>query len=172
MADVDYLLRAPLGWRDGAVLVWAGMRGAVTLAAAQTLPSDTPDRSLLVLIAFVVAASSLLIQGGTLSAFVRWIRPTEPEADPGRAEELTGLLMRVRDDVVADAPPEHDAPVEHGPLVAGHVSLSPAMSLRVLNAQRDALLDARDDGLYDAELLEGALERLDAAQISIELRST
>ncbi len=172
LADLDYFLSSPLGWRDGAVLVWAGMRGAVTLAAAQTLPSDTPDRSLLVLIAFVVAASSLLIQGGSLSAFVRWIRPTEPEVDPSRAEQLTAMLQQVRDDVVAEAAPDERVPVEHPPLVAGHVSLPPSLSLRVLDAQRDALLDARDDGIYDAELLETALERLDAAQISIELRET
>ncbi len=170
LADVDYFLAAPLGWRDGAVLVWAGMRGAVTLAAAQTLPSDTPDRSLLVLVAFLVAAASLLVQGGTLGAFVRWIRPTEPEADPSRAAALTDLLIEVRDDVLAATPPEEREPFEPAPLVAGHISLSPTLSLRVLEAQRDALLDARDDGLYDAELLEAALDRLDAAQISIELR--
>ena len=42
MADIDYLAGAPLGWREGTVLVWAGMRGVVTLAAAQTLPLETP----------------------------------------------------------------------------------------------------------------------------------
>ena len=68
LADIDYLLATPLGWREGGVLVWAGMRGAVTVAAAQTLPAETPDRAFLVLVAFVVAAMSLLIQGGTLSA--------------------------------------------------------------------------------------------------------
>ncbi|MDQ2677309.1 MAG: sodium:proton antiporter [Actinomycetota bacterium] len=170
LADIDYLLAAPLGWRDGAVLVWAGMRGAVTLAAAQTLPSDAPERSLLVLIAFVVAASSLLIQGGTLGAFVRWIRPTEPTPDPGRTEELTAILVRVRDDLIASTDPDERVPVEPPEIVAGHVTLPPTLSLRVLDAQRDALLDARDDGLFDAELLEAALERLDAAQISVELR--
>ena len=42
MADIDYLAGAPLGWREGTVLVWAGMRGVVTLAAAQTLPLRPP----------------------------------------------------------------------------------------------------------------------------------
>lgn len=41
LADMEYFVREPLGWRDGAVVVWAGMRGAVTVAAAQTLPEDT-----------------------------------------------------------------------------------------------------------------------------------
>lgn len=30
------------GWRGAAVLGWSGMRGVVTLAAAQSLPADTP----------------------------------------------------------------------------------------------------------------------------------
>ena len=46
-----------MGPKEGTIVVWAGMRGVVTLAAAQTLPDDTPSRALLVLIAFVVAAA-------------------------------------------------------------------------------------------------------------------
>jgi CPA1 family monovalent cation:H+ antiporter len=66
VADIDYFMAEPLGWREGTVIVWAGMRGAITLAAAQTLPQDTPDRSLVIFIAFLVAAGSLIIQGATL----------------------------------------------------------------------------------------------------------
>jgi len=51
------------------------MRGAVTVAAAQTLPTDTPMRSTLILIAFAVAAMSLLLQGGTIGTVVRRISP-------------------------------------------------------------------------------------------------
>jgi CPA1 family monovalent cation:H+ antiporter len=43
--------------------------------------------------------------------------------------------------------------------------------LAVLAAQRSALLDARDDGTFDADVLEDALANLDADQIAIELRS-
>lgn len=32
----------PLSWREAAIISWAGMRGVVTLAAALTLPVDTP----------------------------------------------------------------------------------------------------------------------------------
>src|SRR5690606_4222139 len=65
-ADIDYDLSRPLGWREGTLLVWAGMRGVVTLAAAQTLPPETPSRSFLVLVAFGVAFGTLLVQGSTL----------------------------------------------------------------------------------------------------------
>ncbi|MEV6343938.1 Na+/H+ antiporter [Actinoplanes sp. NPDC051851] len=54
------------------VIAWAGMRGVVTLAAAQTLPipgeDGVPDypRELFVFVAFAVIVLTLLIQGTTL----------------------------------------------------------------------------------------------------------
>ena len=68
VADIDYYLAAPLGWREGTIVIWAGMRGAVTLAAAQTLPEDTPSRSLLILVAFLVAAGSVDPSGRNVEA--------------------------------------------------------------------------------------------------------
>ena len=172
LADIDYFLAAPLGWRDGAVIVWAGMRGAVTVAAAQTLPSDTPHRSTLVLIAFSVAAMSLMLQGGTLAAFVARVRPVTPEDEGAERAELRALLLRVQDEVLAGVDEaDRRARTEPSELVAAHIGMAPELSLRILGAQREALLDARDDGVFRAEVLEDALGRLDAAQIGIELRA-
>ena len=79
LADIDYFRTETIGWREGSVIVWAGMRGAVTLAAAQTLPADTPGRSLLVFVAFLVASTSLLLQGSTLPWLVKRLLP--PKGD-------------------------------------------------------------------------------------------
>ncbi|MCU1476282.1 MAG: solute:hydrogen antiporter [Subtercola sp.] len=113
LADIDYYVAAPLGWREGGILVWAGMRGAVTLAAAQTLPENTPYRSLLVLIAFVVAAGSLLIQGGTLAAFVKWIKPSSPdrESTDEERERVLEMLRAVAVDVTAKSAVDASTPV-------------------------------------------------------------
>jgi monovalent cation/hydrogen antiporter len=52
--------RAPL------ILGWAGMRGAVSLAAALALPADFPERGLVVFLTFSVILVTLIGQGLTL----------------------------------------------------------------------------------------------------------
>ncbi|MBG0568890.1 Na+/H+ antiporter [Actinoplanes aureus] len=65
------------------VIAWAGMRGVVTLAAAQTLPipgtEDVPEypRELFVFVAFAVIVLTLLIQGTTLPWLARRLRVSE-----------------------------------------------------------------------------------------------
>lgn len=149
-ADADYFLSTPLGWREGAVTVWAGMRGAITLAAAQTLPWITPHRSLLVFIAFAVAVLSLLIQGGTLGPVVRWIKPQrdDPEEIADDRVELRALVNRAAAEARADG--------EHG--------------VGVIQAQRQALLLARADGRFSSRALTDTLAVLDAAEIQMSLQ--
>lgn len=189
LADIDYLTSSPVGWREGTVLVWAGMRGVVTLAAAQTLPPETPERSLLVLVAFVVAASTLVVQGGTLPLVVRrlGLAGGDGSAAVEDQEELTRQLAAAGARLVAD--PELRRPdgtpydaalleqmrgwaaarpdVEDPDTFGQHRDLRLAM----LGAMREELLRARSDGLYSSVALESALAVLDAEQISIELRA-
>jgi CPA1 family monovalent cation:H+ antiporter len=168
LATIEYFLREPLGWREGTAVVWAGMRGAVTVAAAQTLPEDTPQRSVLVLIAYVVAALSLLVQGGTIGPLLGLLTP---RVDEGAAEEFTRSeldrlfdLLRTSAETVPEPPhPEDDRTPEAFEVAKTH-------RLAVLAAQREALLDARDNGTFDADVLQTALANLDASQIDLEMR--
>lgn len=167
VASIDHYLAHPLGWRDGTIVVWAGMRGVITLAAAQTLPEDTPSRSLLVLIAFLVATGSLLLQGGTLARVVALVKPGGPDrsADHDERARLTALLEQTAAAATADhgvKPAERRPPEEH----AKHLTLT------VIAAQRRVLLEARDDGTFSASALNAALSALDADQISLELKGT
>ena len=59
------------GWRAVAIISWAGMRGVISLAAAQTLPFDTPMRSLLIVCAIAVIAVTLILQGLSLPWLIR-----------------------------------------------------------------------------------------------------
>ncbi|MDO8187749.1 cation:proton antiporter, partial [Conexibacter sp. CPCC 205706] len=168
LADIDYFLAMPLGWRDGTVVVWAGMRGAITLAAAQTLPEDTPDRELLILVAFLVGAGSLLLQGSTLPRLVRVLgttREDRDEADAAERERLTTLLRAAAEDALLAHPVDHD-----GERTAEQALAWKRQRLAVIDAQRAALLDARDDGAFSAAALNSALATLDADQISLELK--
>lgn len=179
IADIDYFRQAPLGAREGTVVVWAGMRGAVTLAAAQTLPADFPQRSLLVFTAFVVAAGSLLLQGGTLALLVRRLRPAPAEV-PSAAEQealrerLTAanlaVLDRHLDEPEIAAFRERLAERDGRPDATTSSDRRVRVRLEMIEAQRAALLDARDEGRFTSSALTAALENLDAEQISLELR--
>lgn len=168
LADIEYFRREPLGWREGTAVVWAGMRGAVTVAAAQSLPEGIPMRSVLVFIAYTVAALSLLLQGGTIGPLLRRIAPKVDQAAvdanaEGERERIIELMRTSSEALPAPARAEGVPTPEYLALAQDHY-------LAVLSAQRSALLDARDNGTFDADVLASALESLDASQIAIEIR--
>jgi len=69
---------------------------------------------------------------------------------------------------------EPDAAAEPDSLEASARRIDPEqvrrLRLRMIKAERDALLDARDEGRFSAASLGAALEGLDAEQISLEVR--
>ena len=60
--------RIPSAWLH--VLFWAGLRGAVAVAMALSLPADIPQRDLLQEITFGVVLFTLLFQGTTVRRVV------------------------------------------------------------------------------------------------------
>jgi Na+/H+ antiporter len=70
----------PLGWRQAAVLAWAGMRGVVTLAVALALPAQMPGRDLMLVAAFAVILATVVIQGSSLGWLTRLVRPRDEDA--------------------------------------------------------------------------------------------
>ena len=187
-ADLDYYEASPLGWRHGSLIVWAGMRGAVTVAAAQTLPRDTESRATLLLVAFFVAAGTLLIQGSTLGWFARRLGlagtgggPSDEERDSlddelrtAAAQALTSadlrrtngepfdsdVMSRVRARILQ--PPEEDS--------SSHAAEMTELRLEIIRAMRERLLELRRDGTYSTAALRRSLESLDADELSIRMR--
>jgi CPA1 family monovalent cation:H+ antiporter len=79
-------LQAP--WQERLVMVWSGMRGAVSLAAALAVPlvTDTgeafPGRNLILFLTFSAILGTLVLQGLTLGPLIGWLRlGGEEEAD-------------------------------------------------------------------------------------------
>jgi monovalent cation/hydrogen antiporter len=105
-------------WQYPAMIGWAGIRGAVSLAAALALPltihggDSFPQRSFVIYLAFCVILATLVFQGLTLPVVIRLLRLEDDgisdreetkarihaaEAALGRLEELAGEDW-VRDD--------------------------------------------------------------------------
>ena len=68
------------GFRVPLVLGWAGMRGVLSLAVALSIPltlengEPFPHRSLILYITFIVILVTLLVQGLSLTALIRWAK--------------------------------------------------------------------------------------------------
>src|SRR5581483_8113706 len=97
---------------ETAVIAWAGMRGVVSLAAAQALPASFPHRPLLLFLTFGVILSTLVVQGLSLPALIR--RLGLSEGDAAAREEAHARLAAIQAALaqldalaaVANAPPE------------------------------------------------------------------
>jgi CPA1 family monovalent cation:H+ antiporter len=195
LADLDYLAAEQFGWREGIILVWAGMRGAVTIAAAQTLPSGTPHRALLVLAAALVAVGTLLVQGSTLGWLAGRLGLTGHGADddPVQWESLQAELHRAAftrltsgelkafppelvekaQERLARTPHRDDDDFRPGtPAARERMRRFRELRLQLIAAQRDELLTLRNLGTYPSGMLDAALAQLDAEQIGIELHRT
>src|SRR5687767_2554594 len=89
-------------WQWVVVLGWAGMRGAVSLAAALALPHELPERPLLIFVTYCVIATTLIGQGLTLPFVIRGLGvtvsdDTEHEEAHARAETAEAALARLAD---------------------------------------------------------------------------
>jgi CPA1 family monovalent cation:H+ antiporter len=83
--------------RERLVVGWAGMRGAVSLAAALALPLEVdgggpfPGRDLIILLAYVVILVTLVGQGLTLSPLIDWLG-----VEDDGSEEREEVAARIR----------------------------------------------------------------------------
>ncbi|MFC8453454.1 cation:proton antiporter [Kitasatospora sp. NPDC057223] len=185
-SDADFRINEKFGWRGGTVIAWSGMRGAITVAAAQTLPADTPYRPQLMLIAFVVAVTTLLVQGLSLPRVIRALHvPGDDEAADRAAlvELYSALSERVAD--ALDDPglrtPDGDP---YDPVVLDHVRSWTAarrrrpaagavaegvdpreqflqLMLAAAGAQQNALLSLRSTGAYNSRVMTRAQAMVD-----------
>jgi monovalent cation/hydrogen antiporter len=68
-------------WQAPVIIAWAGIRGAVSLAAALALPSNLPGRDLIIFLTFAVILVTLVGQGLTLPVLLRALRLPDDAAE-------------------------------------------------------------------------------------------
>jgi CPA1 family monovalent cation:H+ antiporter len=87
-------------WRHTLLVSWAGMRGAVSLAAALALPLTTdagsafPQRDLILFCTFSVILATLLIQGLTLPPLIKWLEVDDYDEELEN-EEISARLAAI-----------------------------------------------------------------------------
>ena len=65
--------RLKIDSRHQHVLFWGGLRGALALALALSLPEELPRRDVIVTITFAVVAFSIFAQGLTITPLLKWL---------------------------------------------------------------------------------------------------
>jgi Na+/H+ antiporter len=180
--------------RGALVTSWAGMRGVVTLAAALTLPEETPLRPELVVIALVVTVGTLLIQGTTLPALARALGVRGPDPRQDALQEATVLGATTGAGLRAiEQDPEADPVIVDGirTQAADRVNRSwerlgtlrpgddetPAeartrLRLEMIREERAELLRIRDRGGVDHAVLTNILAELDAEETALAWSAT
>jgi len=87
----------PATWRETTVVGWAGMRGAISLAAALALPTSFAERDLVLFLTFAVIVATLVGQGLTLPPLIRRLGLVSP----GEQEQVLAAEARRRLAVLA-----------------------------------------------------------------------
>jgi CPA1 family monovalent cation:H+ antiporter len=178
------------------VLSWSGMRGSVSLAAALALPtsiatgSPLPARAAVLVITFTVILVTLVGQGLTLPMVIRAVRlgrdedvvGEEREARAKLVDEALGRLDELYEKWPGHRPlieqlraayrhrAEHHEQVADGRASEAEQELIEHRQIRrdVIDAQREALLDMRDRGAIDDDVLRNIERDLDLEELRME----
>jgi CPA1 family monovalent cation:H+ antiporter len=75
-------LRQPADGSTVRVLTWGGLRGAISVALALSLPREWAERDLILVVTYVVVVFSILVQGLTIGPLARqWLGTKEGEGE-------------------------------------------------------------------------------------------
>ncbi|MFD9224970.1 Na+/H+ antiporter [Streptomyces sp. NPDC060064] len=201
--SVPYLIRAvdrrPVqrtlrsGARQRFPVAWSGVRGAVSLAAALAVPATTAagrpleGHSLLVFTAVTVILVTLVLQGTTMPAVVRW---SGLRGDPDETAEERHAHRQIAA-AALEALPDHagrlETPPETADAILGELRQYAAedaratettvpgmragleLRLALIGVKRSALIRLRDERSIDDIVLRRLQAGLDSEEIRIEL---
>jgi len=174
---------------SGLVISWAGMRGIVTVATALALPDAAsgtafPYRDLMILTAFSVVLSTLVLQGLTLGPLLRRLNlhddgSVEREIRLARAETARSALRVLEGEpqqqVAQILRREYEARVRSGDrsvISAARLEESDLVALqrRAVAAQRQTLMDLRARRVIGDDAFHAAEEEIDLLDLTADAR--
>jgi NhaP-type Na+/H+ or K+/H+ antiporter len=128
---------------------WAGIRGALSLAAALAIPftvrsgAPFPERDRIIFLTFGVILVTLVLQGLTMPALIRRLGVKDPEIIDDLRRHYTRRLRRLR--ARADGKPDgrHETAFLQ----------SRRLQKELLDAERSTVIELRDQGVINDQVL-------------------
>lgn len=173
-------------WKTAFAISFAGVRGVVTLAAVLLLPPETPKLGFLQLAAFVIVVVSLL-QGIAIGPIVRLLRMPLPNPEQDRvqirsliAEAQTAAIDRLDAEITEDDPGElvgslrqsAEYRIDIGQTDEQGLALQPdsysRLRLLMLDSERRAVLEARQEGRYEESVIVTVLADFDSIEAALK----
>lgn len=171
----------------GALIVgWCGMRGIVTLAAALALPDGSaetafPYRDLIILCAFCVVLTTLVLQGMTLRPLLLWVGlkddgTVQREVKLARAETAKAALK------VLESQPSRPGIIELRRVYEARARVSEeperlpgrgdqdALHARIVTAQRNTLVNLRARWIIGDDAFHATEEEIDLIELATDER--
>src|SRR3954470_19949970 len=180
-------------WQARTIIGWAGMRGAVSLAAALALEETFPQHDLIVYLTFATIFATLVLQGLTLPVLIRVLgvrddgvqeereelkaRLVATQAALTRIEELAGEEW-TRDDTIERMRGAYEYRRRRLKARAGKVeddgyedrSIAYQTLLReILEAQRGEIVRLRNDGTISNDMMHRLERELDLEDERLEI---
>ena len=185
-------------WRELLVVGWSGMRGVVSLAAAFALPTvigdgrPFPQRDLMIFLTFSVVVFTIVVQTTTLRPLIRLLGIEGGvglvcEERDARRIALTAALDHLEQERAQDRPEYaslYDDIAQHyratlqtlqegstdGDSQSLHFERYRALTRELLGVQRQAVLDLRNDGRINDEVLRRVERDLDLESVRLRDR--
>lgn len=182
------------GWKGPVLFGWAGMRGVVSLAAALSIPlhlsngQPFPQRNLILFITFVVILVTLVLQGLTFPALIKWVNMPDPDGIADAQTQHEQIRQQLADASIRFLESQTDQQVHDNLLLqqlkqkmtqeqanrqhndTAELALFGEVYLQLLQQQRLVLLNLNKDLHIDEDIIRENLGLLDLEEEKIRSR--
>lgn len=95
-------------YRDRAVSTMAGLRGGVSLAVALSVSTSVPNRDFIIFMVAAVVMVSMLVQGLSLPAIIRWAKIPADDTEHQETLNAVGTMNKEAYDALEDLAAQND----------------------------------------------------------------